>query len=117
MSTRLLLKLAGPVPSLKKCATPVRRLLKTARYLLKTHTYRHAMAYNTEKDSSTVKDPTIDILDEPHKHRNHVTVITQSIRASSQILLLRIFLPPFWKRFVKVFNRKKFATYSSCNFT
>ena len=38
MSTRLLLKLAGPVPSLKKCATPVRCLLKTDRYPLKAHT-------------------------------------------------------------------------------
>ena len=57
MSTRLLLKLAGAVPSLKKRAAPVRCLLNTARYPLKT-LYRHTTAYNTEKDSSTVKDPT-----------------------------------------------------------
>ena len=57
MSTRLLLKLAGSVPSLKKRAAPVRCLLNTARYPLKTR-YRHTTAYNTEKDSSTVKDPT-----------------------------------------------------------
>ena len=110
MSTRLLLKLAGPVPSLKKCATSVRCLLKTARYPLKTHTYRHATAYNTEKDSSTVKDPTIDIVDEQHKHRSHVTVITQCIRvAFANIVVANISAPPFWKRFAKFFNRKKFC--------
>ena len=48
MSMRLLFKLAGPVPSLKKRAAPVRCLLNTARYPLKTR-YRHATAYNTEK--------------------------------------------------------------------
>ena len=36
MSTRLLMKLAGPVPSLNKRAAPVRLLLNTARYPLKT---------------------------------------------------------------------------------
>ena len=109
MSLRLLLKLAGPVPSLKKCATPVRRLLKTARYLLKTHTYRHAMAYNTEKDSSTVKDPTIDILDEPHKHRNHVTVITQSIRAAFANIVVKNISAPFLEAIREIFQSQKFC--------
>ena len=48
MSTRLLLKLAGLVPSLKKRTAPVRCLLNTVRYPLKT-CYRHTVAYNTEK--------------------------------------------------------------------
>ena len=69
MSTQLLLKLAGPVPSLKKHTTPVRCLVNTARCPLKTR-YRHAMAYNTEKDSSTPQRS-----DEPHKHRSHVRAL------------------------------------------
>ena len=76
---------------------------------------RHETAYNTEK---TVKDPTIDILDKPHKHRSHVTVIMQCIRAAfANIFVANISAPPFWKPFVKFVNRKNFATYGSCNFT
>ena len=87
MFTRLLLKLAGPVPSLKKRAA-VRCLLNTARYLLKTR-YRHATAYTTEKDSSTVKDPT------SHKHKPCYS-ITQCIRAAfANIFVANISAPPF----------------------
>ena len=81
MSTRLLLKLAGPVPFLKKRAAPVRCLLSTARYLLKTR-YRHTAAYNTERDSSTVKDPTSHTT-----HRSHVRVLRNVSEPTSRIFL------------------------------
>ena len=69
----------------------------------------HAMEYNTEKDSSTVKDPTIDILDEPHKHRSHVTVITNVSELPSQVFLLRIFLPPFLEAICEICQSQKFC--------
>ena len=104
MFTRLLLKLARPAPSLKKHAV-ARRLLNTARYPLKTR-YRHATAYNTEKDSSTVKDPM--------SHRNTEAMLQYyaMYRATfANIFVANIFASPFWKRFAKFFGRK-FATYS-----
>ena len=52
MFTRLLLKLAGPVPSLKK------RAAEYCQVSAKDTRYRHATANNSKKDSSTVKDPT-----------------------------------------------------------
>ena len=70
MSTRLLLQLAVPVLSLKKHAAPVRCLLNTARYPLKTR-YRHvhATAYNTEKVHRPSK------IRRATQHRSHVRVL------------------------------------------
>ena len=45
--------------------------------------------YNTEKDSSTVKDPTSHTLE----HRSHVTVLRNVSEPLSRIFLSRIFLP------------------------
>ena len=107
MSTRLLLKLAGPVPSLKKRAAPVRCLLNTARYPLKTR-YRHTMAYNTERDSSTVKDPT--------SHTSTEAMLEYYAMYQSRLreyFCREYFCPPFWKRFAKFFGRENFATYGS----
>ena len=103
MSTRLLLKLAGPVPSLKKRAAPVRCLLNTARYPLKTR-YRHAMAYNTERDSSTVKDPT--------SHTSTEAMLEYYAMYQSRLreyFCREYFCPPLMEAIREVFRSRKFC--------
>ena len=80
MFTRLLLQLAGPVPSLKKRAA-VRCLLNTARYLLKTRaidTRRRIILRRIHRPSK---------IDEPHKHRSHVMVLRNVSELPSRIFL------------------------------
>ena len=103
MSTRLLLKLAGPVPSLKKRAAPVRCLLNTARYPLKTR-YRHTMAYNTERDSSTVKDPT--------SHTSTEAMLEYYAMYQSRLreyFCREYFCPPLMEAIREVFRSRKFC--------
>ena len=59
MFTRLLLKLAGPVPSLKKeMRCSCKTFAEYCQVSAKDTRYRHATVYNTEKDFSTIKNPT-----------------------------------------------------------
>ena len=105
MSTRLLLQLAGPVPSWKKRAAPVRCLLNTARYPLKTR-YRHTTAYDTEKVHRPSK------IRRATQHRSHVRVLRNvSEPPLCEYFCREYFCHPFWKRFVKIFGRENFATY------
>ena len=90
MSTRLLLKLAGPVPSLKKCAAPVRRLLNTARYPLKTRAIdtRRRIILRRIHRPSKIRRAT--------QTQKPCYSITQCTRAAfANIFVANIFAPPF----------------------
>ena len=89
---RLLLNLAGSLPSWKKRAAPVRRLLNIYCHVSAKDTrYRHATAYNTEKDSSTVKDPR-----RATQTQKPCYSVTQCIRAAfANIIVVNISAPPW----------------------
>ena len=107
--SRLLFKGAGPVPSLKKRAAPVRHLLNTARYPLKTR-YRHPTAYNTEKDSLTVKDPT--------SHTNTEAMLEYYVMYHSHLreyFCREYFCPPILEVIREIFRSRKFLRRTVCN--
>ena len=62
------------------------------------------MVNNTEKDSSTVKDPTSHT-----KRRSHVIVLHNVSEPPSRIFLSRIFLPPFLEAIREIFWSRKFC--------
>ena len=105
MFTRLLLKLAWPVPSLKRRAA-VRRLLNTARYPLKTRTIdtRRRIIPRRIHQPSKIRRAT--------QTQKLCYSIAQCIRAAfANIFVANIFAPHFWKRFAKYFCRENFVTY------
>ena len=90
MFTRLLLKLAGPVPCLKTRAIDTRRRIILRRIHRPSKIQR---ATQTQKPCYS---------------------ITQCIRAAfANIFVANISVPPFWKRFAKFFGRVNFATYGT----
>ena len=100
MFTRLLLKLAGPVPSLKKRAV-VRRLLNTARYPLKTRAIdtRRCIILRRIHRPSKIRRAT-----EPQKPWYS---IARCIELPSRIFLSRLFLPPFLEAIREIFWSRK----------
>ena len=63
------------------------------------------MVYNTEKDSSTIKDPTSLTL----AHRSHVTVLRNVSESPLQVFLSQIFLPPLMAAIREIFWSRKFC--------
>ena len=67
--------------------------------------------YNTEKDSSAIKDPT------SHTNTEAMLQCYAIIRSAfANILVANSSAPPFWQRFAKLFGRENLSTYGiPCN--
>ena len=107
MFTRLLLKLARTFFKETRCSC--KTFAEYCQVSAKDTRYRHATAYNTEKDSSSK-------IRRATQTQKPCYSITQCIRAAfANIFVANISAPPFWKRFAKFFGRENFATYGiSC---
>ena len=95
---RLLLKLAGPVPSWKKRAVPVRRLLNEYCVFAKD-TWRHIILRRIHPPSKIWRA----------SHLNTETMLQYYSMYQSR--LREYFCPPFWQWFAKFLGCENFATY------
>ena len=103
MFTRLLLKLARTFFKETRCSC--KTFAEYCQVSAKDTRYRHATAYNTEKDSSSK-------IRRATQTQKPCYSITQCIRAAfANIFVANISAPSFWKRFAKFFGRENFATY------
>ena len=103
MSTRLLLKLAGPVPSWKKCAAPVRKLLNEYCQVSVKDTRRHIILSRIHRPSK--------ILQATQTQKPCYSTM-QCIRAAfANIFVTNISAPPL-AAIREIFGCENFATYS-----